>query len=314
MASAALQQYYQSRRQRDGGADDVGDGDAAPRAAAPDARPQQARAARAARTQQREVVPGKVWVGGLSASTDAASLEAAFRPHGEVLDARVLYDGHGAERRPRGYGFVTFAEPAQVAPAMRAMDGAVVDGSTVRINEVFRNDDGAAAGADDATVAPARKKSKPAPQGPLGRDAELDAAGRGAAASAAPLASSSASPVLMVPERHVGLVIGRGGATIRQIRAQSGAGVVVADDPVPVVGSRGGGTGTEQREVRLTGRPHQIEAARELVAQLLAGGARGSSAPATGASQEGPTDRIPSPETIVAAYINDTDVDEGEWW
>ena len=88
--------------------------------------------------QQRAVDPLKVWVGGLGDRTDAASLEAAFRAHGEVTQAKVLYDGHGAERQPRGYGFVTFADEAGARQAMRAMDGGVVDGSQVQVNAVFK--------------------------------------------------------------------------------------------------------------------------------------------------------------------------------
>ena len=137
--------------------------------------------------RQRSVVPGKVWVGGLCASTDAASLEAAFRPHGEVLDARVLYDGHGQERQSRGYGFVTFAEPESVVPAMRAMNGAVVDGFTVQVNEVFNND---AKDEQAESGTPVRKRSSAT----LGQQG----VGENTTALTGSLTSTSASPVMMV--------------------------------------------------------------------------------------------------------------------
>jgi RNA recognition motif-containing protein len=262
--------------------------------------PTNAPAALRPQTRQRIVVPGKVWVGGLSASTDNGSLEAAFRPHGEVLDARILYDGHGQERQSRGYGFVTFVEPERVAPAIRAMDGAVVDGSTVQVNEVFKNDN--VDGPDEGSTS-ARKRASPA-------SCRQQSVAGNSTAPASSLASTAASSVMLVPAEHIGLVIGRGGSTIRQISSESGANVKVAREPAANTG-----TGSDQRKLELAGLPHQIQAARRLVALLLARIPNQADVPQSGTSRRGGTksEPKPAPETIIAGYINDAQVDLGEW-
>lgn len=282
LPSSALQQLYNKRRAPGPG---------------PSEEPTSAPVATRPQTRQRSAVPGKVWVGGLSAATDAGSLEAAFRPHGEVSDARVLYDGHGHERQSRGYGFVTYVEPESVAPAIRAMDGAVVDGSTVRVNEVFKND--IADGQDEASAS-VRKRPSPA-----SHKQSIAGSSTGPAGS---MKSTSASPVLMVPAQHIGLVIGRGGSTIRQISSESGATLKVAPAPTDNTG-----TGPHQRKLELAGLPHQIQAARKLVAQLLARIPKQSDMLPSGVSRRN-TNPEPVPETIIAGYINDAPVDEGEWW
>lgn len=282
LPSSALQQLYNKRR--------------AP-GPCPSEEPTSAAVATRPHTRQRSAVPGKVWVGGLSAATDAGSLEAAFRPHGEVLDARVLYDGHGHERQSRGYGFVTYVEPESVAPAIRAMDGAVVDGSTVRVNEVFKND--VADGQHEANAS-VRKRPTPASQ----KQQSIAGSSTGPASSL-----TSASPVLMVPAQHIGLVIGRGGSTIRQISSESGATLKVA--PAPIDNTS---TGPDQRKLELAGLPHQIQAARRLVLQLLARIPKQADTPPSGISRRTGTNAKPLPETIIAGYINDAPVDEGEWW
>lgn len=55
---------------------------------------------------------GKVFVGGLSWETNDLKLRQYFENFGEVQDAYVSYDRHTG--RPRGFGFVVFADPAVV--------------------------------------------------------------------------------------------------------------------------------------------------------------------------------------------------------
>src|SRR5262245_27650977 len=52
----------------------------------------------------------KVFVGGLSWNTTDNSLLEAFRPYGEIVEAKVVMDRDTG--RSRGFGFVTFQDPA----------------------------------------------------------------------------------------------------------------------------------------------------------------------------------------------------------
>lgn len=75
----------------------------------------------------------KLFVGGLSWDTSDESLRDGFSQHGAVLDAKVITDRETG--RSRGFGFVTMADSAATETAMRAMDGANLDGRTIRVNE-----------------------------------------------------------------------------------------------------------------------------------------------------------------------------------
>ncbi len=75
----------------------------------------------------------KIFVGGLAWATTDASLRAAFEPFGEVTDSKVVMDRETG--RSRGFGFVTFADDSACQAAVKAMDGASIDGRSVRVNE-----------------------------------------------------------------------------------------------------------------------------------------------------------------------------------
>ncbi|MEQ1567293.1 MAG: RNA-binding protein, partial [Myxococcota bacterium] len=75
----------------------------------------------------------KLFVGGLSWDTTDDSLRESFERHGEVTEAKVITDRDTG--RSRGFAFVTFSDNAAAAAAIAAMDGSVLDGRTVRVNE-----------------------------------------------------------------------------------------------------------------------------------------------------------------------------------
>ena len=75
----------------------------------------------------------KLFVGGLSWGTTDATLRSAFEPFGEVTEARVIMDRETG--RSRGFGFVTFENNEAGTQAVAKMDGANLDGRTVRVNE-----------------------------------------------------------------------------------------------------------------------------------------------------------------------------------
>ncbi len=56
---------------------------------------------------------GKVFVGGLSWQTTADTLRGYFQHFGELADTVLMVDKMTGQ--PRGFGFVTFADPAGMA-------------------------------------------------------------------------------------------------------------------------------------------------------------------------------------------------------
>ena len=76
--------------------------------------------------------PVKLFVGGLSWNTTADDLRAAFGNFGSLEEATVLMDwGTG---RSRGFGFVTFSKPEEAAVAVERMNGATLDGRSLKVN------------------------------------------------------------------------------------------------------------------------------------------------------------------------------------
>nr|XP_022288020.1 far upstream element-binding protein 1-like isoform X2 [Crassostrea virginica]XP_022288021.1 far upstream element-binding protein 1-like isoform X2 [Crassostrea virginica]XP_022288023.1 far upstream element-binding protein 1-like isoform X2 [Crassostrea virginica]XP_022288024.1 far upstream element-binding protein 1-like isoform X2 [Crassostrea virginica] len=78
---------------------------------------------------------------------------------------------------------------------------------------------------------------------------------------------------VMVPGNKVGLVIGKGGETIRQLQRRGGVKmVIIQDDNIPSV---------HEKPLRISGDPHKCQGVKEMVLELLAkremkGGAGGS--------------------------------------
>jgi len=74
----------------------------------------------------------KLFVGGLAWATSDDGLRNAFEPFGEVAEAKVITDRDSG--RSRGFGFVTFEEPAAAESAISALDGQELDGRAIRVN------------------------------------------------------------------------------------------------------------------------------------------------------------------------------------
>jgi RNA recognition motif-containing protein len=77
----------------------------------------------------------KLFVGGLSWNTTNESLHQAFSRFGEVTEAKVITDRETG--RSRGFGFVTFAQDEQAMAAVSSMNGADLDGRTIKVNEAI---------------------------------------------------------------------------------------------------------------------------------------------------------------------------------
>lgn len=75
----------------------------------------------------------RLYVGNLPYSVTDDSLRAAFAPHGEVVSASVVMDR--ATGRSRGFGFVEMSSSEQAEKATQAMNGALLDGRPLTVNE-----------------------------------------------------------------------------------------------------------------------------------------------------------------------------------
>jgi RNA recognition motif. (a.k.a. RRM, RBD, or RNP domain) len=86
----------------------------------------------ASRPRGGAVGPTKLFVGGLSSETTTEQLRAAFSRFGTITDVAVIPDR--ATGRSRGFGFVTFETAADAMEAVKTMNGAELDGRTLKVN------------------------------------------------------------------------------------------------------------------------------------------------------------------------------------
>ena len=75
----------------------------------------------------------KLYVGGLSFDTTDAELRAFFEQVGNVESASVISDRFSG--RSKGFGFVEMATAAEARTAIQELNGKVLDGRTVTVDE-----------------------------------------------------------------------------------------------------------------------------------------------------------------------------------
>lgn len=75
----------------------------------------------------------RIYCGNLSFQTSQEDVRALFAEHGEVTDVHMVADRDTG--RPRGFAFVEMATPEQAAAAIGALDGALVGGRNLKVNE-----------------------------------------------------------------------------------------------------------------------------------------------------------------------------------
>jgi cold-inducible RNA-binding protein len=78
-------------------------------------------------------VGNRLFVGNLPFSATEASVRAAFEGKATVEEVHVATDR--ATGRSRGFAFVTISAPEDIASVIRSMDGALLDGRPLRVNE-----------------------------------------------------------------------------------------------------------------------------------------------------------------------------------
>jgi RNA recognition motif-containing protein len=75
----------------------------------------------------------KLFVGNLSFDTTENDLQDAFAAHGTVTEANLMMDR--TTGRPRGFAFVTMATAEDAQKAIQALNGAMVGGRSLTVNE-----------------------------------------------------------------------------------------------------------------------------------------------------------------------------------
>ncbi|MCL7050915.1 hypothetical protein MKW94_001280 [Papaver nudicaule] len=74
----------------------------------------------------------KLFVGNLNWSVTSESLIQAFQEYGDVVGARVLYDGETG--RSRGYGFVCYSSKQEMDAALVSLNGMELEGRALRVS------------------------------------------------------------------------------------------------------------------------------------------------------------------------------------
>jgi len=75
----------------------------------------------------------KLYIGNLSWDTDDQRLQETFARFGGIEEAKVITDR--MTNRSRGFGFVTFTDDQAAATAIAEMNGADLDGRSIKVNE-----------------------------------------------------------------------------------------------------------------------------------------------------------------------------------
>ena len=75
----------------------------------------------------------RLYVGNLSFNTNSDTVRGAFSQYGEVTDVHLVTDRQTGQ--PRGFGFVTMGTSSSAQAAIAGMNGADLDGRSLRVNE-----------------------------------------------------------------------------------------------------------------------------------------------------------------------------------
>jgi cold-inducible RNA-binding protein len=75
----------------------------------------------------------KLFVGGLSFNTTENDLQDAFAAHGTVSEVNLVTDRMTG--KSKGFAFVTMSSPAEAQQAITGMNGKVLDGRNLTVNE-----------------------------------------------------------------------------------------------------------------------------------------------------------------------------------
>lgn len=82
----------------------------------------------------------RLYVGNLSFNSNAETVREAFSAFGEISDVHLVSDRETG--RPRGFAFVTMGSADAAAKAIAGMNGTMLDGRSLRVNEAEERQSG----------------------------------------------------------------------------------------------------------------------------------------------------------------------------
>jgi cold-inducible RNA-binding protein len=74
-----------------------------------------------------------IFVGNVSFSVTEAALRSLFEAYGSVASVNIVTDQDPGQ--PRGFGFVEMTNNAEAAKAINGLNGRVLEGRTLNVNE-----------------------------------------------------------------------------------------------------------------------------------------------------------------------------------
>jgi RNA recognition motif-containing protein len=86
----------------------------------------------------------RLYVGNLSFQVDSDTIRNAFAEFGDVTDVHLVTDRQTGQLR--GFGFVTMGSADAAMRAIAQMNGAVLDGRTLKVNEAQERQNDASRG------------------------------------------------------------------------------------------------------------------------------------------------------------------------
>ncbi len=86
-----------------------------------------------ARNKAQKEFGVKLFVGGVSYDATEEDLRAAFSAHGEIRDVHMAMDSE--TKKPRGFGFVTFAKKKDAHAAIKALNKSEIKGRRISVEE-----------------------------------------------------------------------------------------------------------------------------------------------------------------------------------
>ena len=81
----------------------------------------------------------RIYVGGLPYSTTDQDLENMFTPSGQVNSAQVVSDRYSGQSK--GFGFVEMENEADANKAINALNGTMMNGRSLTVNEAKPRED-----------------------------------------------------------------------------------------------------------------------------------------------------------------------------
>jgi RNA recognition motif-containing protein len=86
----------------------------------------------------------RLYVGNLSFNTDADTLRNTFAEYGEVSDVHLVSDR--VTGQSRGFGFVTMGSASEATKAIEQLNGAIIEGRALKVNEAEERSGGGGGG------------------------------------------------------------------------------------------------------------------------------------------------------------------------